>query len=59
MESPIATPRNTYAKRQRDQEKKYRADQKRLKRAQKKDMVKTAAPPEDLSTFPPTAPPGD
>jgi hypothetical protein len=36
VEDPIARNRNTYAKRQREQDKKYRADKKREKKDQKK-----------------------
>jgi len=36
VENPIARNRNTYAKRQREQDKKYRADKKREKKDQKK-----------------------
>ena len=50
MESPIATPRNTYAKRQREQDKKHRAESKRAKREQKKnEPVKPAGLPEDTA----------
>ena len=50
MESPIATPRNTYAKRQREQDKKHRAESKRAKREQRKnEPVKPAALPEDTA----------
>ena len=43
-ESIIAKNRNTYAKRQREQEKKQRADDKRLKRERKKDRDEPAQP---------------
>ena len=59
MEPFIATPRNTYAKRQRDQEKKQRADLKRQKRAQRKDMDKPTGLHEEQSTLPPTQPDAD
>ena len=39
VEDPIARNRNTYAKRQREQDKKYRADKKREKKDQKKVVV--------------------
>ena len=44
MEPPIATKRNTYAKRQREQDKRQRADMKRIKREQRK----VAPPPTEL-----------
>jgi len=56
MEPPIAKQRNTYAKRQRDQDKQQRADLKRQKRAQRRDAVKSPAVPEDQPMLPPTTP---
>ena len=43
-EALIAKNRNTYAKRQREQDKKYRADKKREKRLNKKDREPTPEP---------------
>ena len=42
----IATKRNTYAKRQREQDKKQRADSKRAKREHKKEFVQESPLPE-------------
>lgn len=58
-ESLIATKRNTYAKRQREQDKKQRADSKRAKREHKKDFVPEAPLPEGmpLPQEQPTEPP--
>ena len=50
MELAIATQRNTYAKRQREQEKKSRADQKRAKRERKKESVQPATLPDEQPT---------
>lgn len=48
VELPIAANRNTYAKRQREQDKKQLAEIKRVKRAQKKlEPPKPPAPPEE------------
>jgi hypothetical protein len=47
-ELPIATKRNTYAKRQREQDKKQRADSKRAKREHKKEFVKQPPLPEGM-----------
>ena len=47
MEAPIATKRNTYAKRQREQDKKERADKKRAKRDHKKRVGQFEAVPAD------------
>jgi len=50
METRIATPRNTYAKRQREQEKKQRAESKRARREKRKnEPVKPAPLPDDLA----------
>jgi hypothetical protein len=44
----IATKRNTYAKRQREQDKKQRADSKRAKREHKKEFVQEPPLPEGM-----------
>lgn len=44
----IATKRNTYAKRQREQDKKQRADSKRAKRELKKVFVQESPLPEGM-----------
>ncbi|MSR57871.1 MAG: hypothetical protein EXS05_09375 [Planctomycetaceae bacterium] len=49
-ELPIATKRNTYAKRHRDQEKKNRLDVKRAKREQKKLAPKSLTGPDEQAT---------
>jgi hypothetical protein len=41
-EAPIAKNRNTYAKRQREQDKKFRAEKKREKREQRRQGDKSA-----------------
>jgi hypothetical protein len=46
----MAKNRNTYAKRQREQEKKERADRKRVRRDQKKEPVNPTAPPDEQRT---------
>jgi hypothetical protein len=46
-EAPIAKTRNTYAKRQREQDKKQRADRKREKRDQRKKTGPPLAAPEE------------
>lgn len=51
-EAPIAKNRNTYAKRQREQEKKERADRKRAKRDQKKEPLPPTVLPGGLPDDP-------
>jgi hypothetical protein len=53
VEDPIAKNRNTYAKRQREQDKKYRADKKR----EKKDLKKVAVDPAVADPQPEFVPP--
>jgi len=47
MEIPIATKRNTYAKRQREQDKKRRAEEKRARREQAKNAPPSTSVPMD------------
>jgi hypothetical protein len=43
----MVTKRNTFAKRQREQDKKQRADDKRVKREKKKEAAKPTALPDE------------